>query len=270
MKSLTLLILSSLTFQALADTFPMEIDVIPAHENFHLIYQPEGDPFESTDSKIALVQVHSEKIPSLGAGLIYNIGELMRNAGLTHNDDELFLYSPESKLVFCHARPDRITYLEGLMEPLHQGVVAQQISLWSDLAELQNDEWIPQTNSKRLIFSIRSRSGVTSKVQFGNGTNCTIQITLGDSNDLIDVIINGNILMDNSALTITSQFVAEPKKDLLVFERPIKDNTSSLQRLFIRIDPKPTQDQLRFNPTWRKKRAKKIADELGIKTQKAG
>lgn len=269
MKSLTLLILSSLACQALADIFPMEIDVIPAHENFHLMYQTEGDPFKSTDSKVSLVQVHPGKIPSLGDGIIYNIGELMLNAGLSHNDQELFLYSPESRLVFCHARPDRVALALALMEPLHEGIVAHQISLWSDLAELKDGLWIPHPDSKRLIFSIRSRSGAGAKVKSNNGTDCMAQITLGDSNEKIDIIISGDVPLDDSILSITSHFIGEPEQDIMVFQQPHKEHENKRHRLFIRIEPKPTEDQLRFDPAWRKDRAKKIAAELGLKNPKS-
>jgi len=273
MKSLTLLILSSLAFQSQADTLPMKIDVIPSHENLHRIFegdpfkpQDTSDPFGPSNTKISIPEPHPHKVQSLGEGPIYNISELLRNVGLSHDDNELFLYSPKSKLMFCHARTDRIAYLEALMEPLHQGLVAHQVSLWADLAELQNDQWIPKTNSKRLIFSIRSRSGVESKVKFENGTNCMVQITLGDSNDVIDIIINGDVLLGDSILSIKSHFVGEPEQDLLVFERLIDPHENQRQRLFIRIDPKPTQDQLRFDPAWRKEHAKKIAAEMGLKT----
>ncbi len=276
MKSLTLLILSSLTFQTLAETSPMEIDVIPAHDNLHRIFEGDpfkprdtSDPFGPNDTKISIPEPHPHRVRSLGEGPIYNISELLRNVGLSHDDHELFLYSPESKLVFCHARTDRIAYLEALMEPLHQGVVSHQISLWSDLAELQNDQWIPQTNSKRLIFSIRSKSGVESKVKSNNGTDCMIQITLGDSNGKIDVIINGDVPLGDSILSITSHFVGESEQDLMGFHHPHKEHENQHHRLFIRIDPKPTQDQLRFDPAWRRERAKKIAAELGLKPQKA-
>jgi len=83
---------------------------------------------------------------------------------------------------------------------------------------------------------------------------------------LISITVRGQIPLGDAPVDITSHFVGEAGQDILVFERGLNGDAAQRQRVFFRLDPKPTPDQLRFDKSWRKERAKKIATELGIAT----
>jgi hypothetical protein len=241
----------------------LTLTVLPAPDDFHVIRHIEGDPFESQEWRLSVADIHPNEIKSLGDGLIYDLKSIAESAGLTIQKNERFLYSPRTRLLFCHARQETIDHMAALIEPVNRGVMAYEISLWSDVFLHGEGEGVTQADSRRLFLRGISRSGAKWVVNMEEDQEISVEFTIG-LEEIYDTRLNANFKLGESDVRISSQFVGEIGHDITVLERPTASDSNKFDRLILRIDPKPTEYQRRFDKEWQRETARKIAAEIGI------
>lgn len=201
-------------------------------------------------------------LQSLGEGRIFDLGPYAKTLGVDPKPEELILYSPKSKLVFCRGSRDTIDRVQQLFESHDHDLMAYRFTLYEGNSEPAVNDGSVAVAARRIVMRGSSVSGARFEVSLTESQNFSLEFTVDPSEQRIDVNATGTVQLGDSVIKISTHFVGKEGADLLLFERPARQAKQRFDRLILRIDPMPDEEQLHHNEEWQREQSRKIAKEL--------
>lgn len=233
--------------------------VIPSGTGIHIY---DAGPRDGSAPNLLVAPLFQGKVKSLGDERIFDLREITRNNGVNLNPDELVLYSPQSHLVFCRASRDKIDMIRQLYETHDHDLTAYQFTLVEVLAEPIRRGGEAAATARRIVMRGSSVSGAQFEVALNESQSFSMEFVVDDSGKRIDVTVNGTLQLGDAKVKISTHSVSKVGKDILLFERATEKSPSQFDRLILRLDAIPDEDQLRHDEDWQREQAGKIALEL--------
>ncbi len=249
-----------LFFSAVLVAEEIKDTLIPSVENLHVLDtgpQRSDDPFDAGPRRLRVAPIFLNEIESLGEGRIFNLEPFTREYGVDLKPKELVIYSPQTRLVFCRGKPQTIDMVRQLFESHDHGLMSYRFTLWAGVAEPEKQE----SATRRVVMRGDSVSGARFEVALHEGQNFSLEF-VANPEKTIDVTVSGTVQLGDNEIKISTSCVSEEGKEILLFERPAKDDPKDVDRLLLRIDAMPNEEQKRHNEEWQRQQSIKIAHEL--------
>lgn len=235
--------------------------LIPSAENLHVIEtgpKRDGDPFDADPRQLRVAPLYSYEIASLGKGRIFDLGAFTRQCGVDINPDELVIYCPQTRLVFCRGRSHTIDMVRQLFESPNHGIMSYRFTVWAEIDEPEKQE----AAKRRVVMRGDSVSGARFEVALHEGRNFSLEFVANPEEKKIDATVSGTVQVGDSEVKISTRCVSVEGKEILLFERPTKGDPKGVDRLILQIDAMPNEEQKRHNEDWQREQSIKIAQEL--------
>jgi hypothetical protein len=244
---------------ASASSTEQENAVIPSGAGIHIY---DAGPIDGSAPKLVVAPLFPSKVKSLGDERIFDLRGITKSNGVDLNPDELVLYSPQSRLVFCRASREKIDMIRQLYESHEHDLTAYQFTLVEGLAEPIEGGGEAATAARRIVMRGSSVSGAQFEVAFNESQSFSMEFVVDGSGKRIDATVNGTLQLGETKVKISTRSVSQVGKDILLFERATEKSPSQFDRLILRLDAMPDEDQLHHDEDWQRAQAGKIALEL--------
>jgi|GEM_PF-6808586 len=237
----------------------LEDAVIPSISGLHIY---DAGSIDGSAPNLLVVPLFPVAIQSMGDDRIFDLRGITRNNGVDLKPDELVLYFPQSRLVFCRASRDKIDMIRQLYESHDHDLTAYQFTLVEGLAEPIKEGGAAAIAARRIVMRGSSVSGAQFEVALNESQRFSMEFVVDGSGKRIDVTVNGTLQLGDSKVKISTRSVIKEGKDILLFERATGKTPPHFDRLILRLNAMPDEDQLHQDEDWQREQASKIALEL--------
>lgn len=202
------------------------------------------------------------EIKALGEGRIFNLEPVVKSHGINLKAGELVLYSPKSDLLFCRGFYETRDLIRSLFESCdHDSLLCPyQFTLWAAVSE--------PVAKRRAVMRGRSVSGGLFEVAMREGQEFALEFITGPDGQNIDVTVKGQVQLGDDIIKISTRCTGKVGEDIVLFERPVTEDSKGIDQLVLQIEALPTERQQYHDEKWQKAQARKIASEL-TKTSRA-
>ena len=233
--------------------------LIPSGPGLHVY---DAGPIDGSAPRLVLAPQFLGVLQSLGEGRIFDLGPYAKTLGVDPKPEELILYSPKSKLVFCRGSRDTIDKVQQLFESHDRDLMAYRFTLYEGISESAVEDGAVAVAARRIVMRGSTVSGARFEVSLTQSQNFSLEFTADPNEQRIDVTATGTVQLGDNVIKISTHFVGKEGADLLLFERPTKQASQRFDRLILRIDAMPDEEQLHHNEEWQREQSRKIASEL--------
>ena len=253
-----LISLYSVLVTTAANASELEYALIPGGTGLHVY---DSGPTSGLAPRLVVAPLYPLALESLGTGRIFNLRPVAENLGVDPKPNDLILYSPESKLVFCRGTSDTIDKARIVFESHDHAKTSYQFTLFEGLAEPIKEMGEAAVAARRIAMRGSSVSGARFEVALNKAQSFSLDFTV-DSGQRVDVVFIGRVQLGDSKVKISTACVGQKGKDILLFERSSAETPQRFDRLILRIDARPDEGQLHHDEGWQREQSIKIAREV--------
>jgi hypothetical protein len=242
-----------------ANAADLENAIIPSISELHVY---DAGPVDGRKPNLRVAPLFPAAVQSLGEGRIFDLREVTRSNGVDLKPDELVLYSSQSRLVFCRAGRDKIDMIRQLYESHDHDLTAYQFTLLEGRSEPVEEQDAVAAAARRIVMRGSSVSGARFEVSLSESQSFSLEFTADPSEQRISFIAVGTLQLGPNQVNISTSSVGKEGANILLFERATGKTPPHFDRLILRINAMPDEDQLHHDEEWQREQAGKIALEL--------